>query len=114
MIIHQCAFGNATILGNSQDTCKIKTFSESGGYAPRPPLPDSPITCSLKPWYHHASMASYATGSNSISNAKIHLKGYTLYRHDRKHSVGGVLLYVHKSLRTIMCEGLINFLIDGV
>ena len=38
-IIHQCAFGNATILGNSQ----IKPFSASGGIAPRPLLPDPPI-----------------------------------------------------------------------
>ena len=51
--------------------------------------------------------------SNSISNAEINLEGYTLYSHHRKNSVGGgVLLYVHESLPTVMCESLMNCQID--
>ena len=53
--------------------------------------------------------------SNSISNAEINLKGYILciYCHDRINSFGGgVLLYVHESLPTVMCESLMNCQID--
>ena len=50
--------------------------------------------------------------SSSISNAEIHLKSYNLYRLDRSCTVGGVLLYVHESLPTVMCEKLMDSTVD--
>ena len=53
--------------------------------------------------------------SNSISDAEIHLKGYNLFRFDRTYSIGGgVLLYVHESLPTVLCEVLMSKNIYGV
>ena len=49
------------------------------------------------------------TESCSISDAELHLKGYNLYQHDRTYTISGeVLLYVHESVSTVICEILMN------
>ena len=51
--------------------------------------------------------------SKSISDAELHLKGYNLFCFDRTYSIGGgVLLYVHESLPTVLCEVLMSKNID--
>jgi len=54
---------------------------------------------------------SWCTGF--IADAELHLKGYNLYRYDRIGAPGGgVLLYIHESLSTVICEPLMNIHID--
>ena len=51
--------------------------------------------------------------SSCIGNAEIHLESYNLYRFDRLNSVGGgVLLYVHESLPTVMCDKFMESSVD--
>ena len=39
-----------------------------------------------------------------MSDSKLHLKGYNLFRADKKSNTGGgVLLYLHESLSATLC-----------
>jgi len=51
--------------------------------------------------------------TNLVNDAELYLKGYNLFRYDRKNSYGGgVLLYVHTSLYAVTCESLTRLNIE--
>jgi len=51
--------------------------------------------------------------NNSVSDSELSLKGYNLFRADRKiGSGGGVLLYLHESLSAVLYAPLMDFNID--
>ena len=59
------------------------------------------------------SAGKMAQANWTINNGELSLKGYNLFRADRKSgSGGGVLLYLHESLPAILCVSLMDFNID--
>lgn len=52
--------------------------------------------------------------TDSVSDGELHLKGYNLFRADRKSSSGGgILLYLHESLSATLCVPFMDFDIDN-
>ena len=52
--------------------------------------------------------------TDSVNDSELHLKGYNLFRVDKKSGTGGgVLLYLHESLSATLCVPFMNFDIDN-